>query len=278
LSPARALALEPALNPGIRAAVQVPDATMDAWRLPLHFFATAHANGARIRPFSQVETLTLNGRRVSGAVVNDLRSGESVRIGADLVVNAAGPWAAKIAAMADIDIPVRPGPGVMVSVYGRMTNMVINRLHRAGEGDICVPQRNLTIVGTTAWLADDPDTVQLPGDHVGRLKMMGARLLPAVAESPVHAAWWASRPLLDNPEEHDPMRMSRGFICIDHKKTAGLEGFISMVGGKATTLRAMAQEAADRICEKTGRPIDCTTATSPLHPYRRLLQTLDDRS
>ena len=37
LSAAQALMLEPALHPEIKGAVQVPDASMDTWRLPLHF-------------------------------------------------------------------------------------------------------------------------------------------------------------------------------------------------------------------------------------------------
>ena len=44
----QALSVEPALNPDLKLAVRVPDATMDAWRLPMHFYATAAANGARL--------------------------------------------------------------------------------------------------------------------------------------------------------------------------------------------------------------------------------------
>jgi glycerol-3-phosphate dehydrogenase len=51
-----------------------------------------------------------------------------------------------------------------------------------------------------------------------------------------------------------------------------MDGLISVVGGKATTLRAMAREAADMICAKTGRAIACRTAETPLLPYRRFLQ------
>ena len=174
--------------------------------------------------------------------------------------------------MAGVDIPVRPGPGVMVSVSGRLTNMVINRLQPAGEGDILVPQRNLTVIGTTAWLTDDPDRVFPPSDHVQRLLDMGARLIPGTHQAPVHAAWCASRPLFQTGGEQDPMRISRGFSCIDHKDRDGLEGFISVVGGKATTLRAMAKEAADLICAKTGRNIACRTAQTPLPSYRKFLQ------
>lgn len=272
LSARQALSLEPALHPDIRGAVQVPDAAMDAFRLPLHFFAAARANGARILPFHQVESLVVNGGRVTAARVRDLRSPSARIFAADLVVNAAGPWAGQIAALADLKVPVLPGPGVMLSVSGRLTNMVINRLQPAGEGDILVPQRNLTVIGTTVWLAKDPDRVSLPAEHLQRLIKLGARLVPAVAKAPQHAAWCASRPLFQTDGENDPLRISRGFGCIDHKQSDGLDGFISLVGGKATTLRAMAQKAADLICTKAGRVVECKTAQLPLPSYREFLQ------
>lgn len=272
LSAAQALKLEPALHPDVKGAVQVPDATMDAWRLPLHFFAAAHAGGARILPFHRVEALAMNGRQIAGAKVRDIRSGRMKDFPADLVVNATGPWAGKTASLAAVDVPLRPGPGVMFSVGERLTNMVINRLQPAGEGDILVPQRNLTVIGTTAWLADDPDRVRLPREHIRRLRTLASLLVPAVAQAPLHAAWCASRPLFQSDGESDPLRISRGFACIDHLQRDGLESFVSVIGGKATTLRAMAQEAADMICAKTGRAIACRTAQTPLPSYREFLQ------
>lgn len=276
LTAAQALALEPALFPDLKSAVQVPDATMDAWRLPLHFFATSKANGAAIQPFHRVENLLRHNGQITGAGLTDLRTGETRTCHADLVINAAGPWAGQVAALADLNVPVRPGPGVMVSVPGRLCHMVINRLQPAGEGDIIVPQRNLTVVGTTAWLADDPDRVQLPPDHADKLIGMGSRMMPVLATSKVHAVWSASRPLLIHDGDQDPMRISRGFTCIDHLERDGVEGMISLVGGKATTIRAMAEEAVDLICRKTGRDIACTTAATPLLPYRHMMQTKKD--
>ncbi len=272
LSVAQALALEPELTPGIKGAVQVPDATMDAWRLPLHFFATARANGAAILPFTPVRKIMHNKGAVRAVRVSDLRQGRSRTLAADLVVNAAGPWAGKVAALAGVEVPMRPGPGVMVSMGGRKTHMVINRLHPAGQGDILVPQRNQTIIGSTAWLADDPDDVQVPQGQADALVAMGARLMPGLAQAPVVSVWAASRPLLRNDRADDPMRISRGFACIDHGIRDSLEGLISVVGGKATTLRAMAQETADLICRKTGRAVTCVTASTPLLPYRRIMQ------
>ena len=122
-----------------------------------HFFAAARAGGARILPFHQVQALILNGRQVTGARVRDFRSRRAKTLSADLVINAAGPWAGQVAELAGVKAPVRPGPGVMFSVSGRLTNMVINRLQPAGQGDILVPQRNLTVIGTVELRLFPPD-------------------------------------------------------------------------------------------------------------------------
>src|SRR5450631_1379993 len=66
LSPGQALAMEPNLNPALRAAVRVPDGSMDAMRLAMRFFATARHNGADIRPYTEVSDLLMSGSTVGG--------------------------------------------------------------------------------------------------------------------------------------------------------------------------------------------------------------------
>ncbi len=272
LSAVDARAMEPELSPAIKAAVQVPDATMDAWRLAMHFFASARANGADVRPFSEVVGLLAHNGAIAGVQVRDHRYHRTYVEKADVVINAAGPWAGKIAALLNIHLPMKPSPGVMVSMQPRLTGMVINRLHPAGEGDIIVPQRNQSILGTSAWIADDPDGVMLPADHVRQMIDLCSQLLPQLAHLPVVAAWSASRPLLVSDAETDPTRISRASEVIDHAKADEMEGLLSVVGGKATTMRAMAKKVADRVCAKAGRQIPCTTEHTVLHQYRRFFQ------
>jgi glycerol-3-phosphate dehydrogenase len=62
--------------------------------------------------------------------------------------------------------------------------------------------------------------------------------------------------------------ISRTFDCYDHKQRDNIEGLVSIVGGKATTMRAMAEKAADLICRKTGRDIPCQTRETKLLHYR----------
>ncbi|HET6815507.1 MAG TPA: FAD-dependent oxidoreductase, partial [Actinomycetota bacterium] len=269
LTPAEALALEPGLNPALKAAVWVPDATMDAMRLPLRFFVTAQRNGAHLRPFTEVTGLLTADRAVTGVTLRDKLTGDETELAADLVVNATGPWCERLAAMAGAAVSVQPSPGVLLALQGRLCNLVVNRLHAAGDGDIVVPQRSLSIVGTSAWTVEDPDDLQVPDEHVQAMYREGAKLVPAVATAAERAAWSAARPLIGTAGggSGGGRELSRTFKCFDHAATDGVEGFVTITGGKATTLRAMAEATADLVCRKLGVQAPCRTRDTVLAPH-----------
>ena len=265
----QALRMEPNVNPTIKMAVQVPDGTIDAWRLPLHFFATAKANGAEIKTFTEVTEVLSRGNQVSGVRVKDLATEREYEIAADMVISATGAWAEKTAKLAGIHIPVTPGPGTMVAVKKRLNNMVISHLHPAGDGDIVVPQRGLSIIGSTQWQTDDPDTVEVPKADINYLMKRATELMPVFGETPVHAAWSASRPLAGaSSNVEDGRKLSRDFIAIDHGKSDNLTGMISIIGGKATVLRAMGEKTVDLVCSLFGVDEPCRTAETPLLSHR----------
>jgi glycerol-3-phosphate dehydrogenase len=263
-----ALRLEPNLSPDLIMAARIPDATMDAMRMPLRFFATAKQNGAVIKTYTEVLDFVKQGNTVTGIRVTDHTNGKQYEIGADIVINAAGAWSGKIADMVGVEVPIRPSPGVMLALKGRLTNMVINRMTPSGDGDIIVPQRGLSVVGTTSWVAEDPDNLGLPEDHVQKMYDEGSKMVPLVNQAPFRAAWSAARPLI-GPRKADAdtgRELSRTFKCFDHIDE-GVEGFVTITGGKATTLRGMAEATADVVCQKLGIEEPCRTREVVLLPH-----------
>lgn len=267
LTTAQALAMEPNLSPDVKAAVRVPDATMDAMRMPLRFFATARAGGAQLHNYVEVLGLLSHGGLISGAHVRDHVTGREHEIRADIVINATGPWSEQVARMAGVDVPIRPSPGVMLALRGRLCNMVVNRLHRSGDGDIVVPQRGLSVVGTSSWLVEDPDDLGVPEDHVQRMYEEGAKLIPAVRYAQERTSWSAARPLIGSKDADSGRNLSRTFKTIDHAVDDGLEGFVTITGGKGTTLRGMAELCADVVTRKLGMDVPCRTRDTVLLPH-----------
>jgi glycerol-3-phosphate dehydrogenase len=271
-----ALRAEPRLNSATKGAVRVPDGTMDAMRMPLRFFATAKHHGAQLYNFMEVVGLLVHAGAVTGAAVRDHVTGTEGEISADVVVNATGPWSEKIARMAGVDVPIVPSPGVMLAVRGRLCNMVLNRMHGSGDGDIIVPQRALSVVGTSSWTVEDPDDLDVPEDHVRRMWEEGAKLIPAVSHAEFRAAWSAARPLIGSRAGDSGRELSRTFKTIDHADD-GMEGFVTITGGKATTLRGMAELCGNVICAKLGIDRPSRTRTFVTLPHTAFYTDRDRR-
>jgi glycerol-3-phosphate dehydrogenase len=262
----RALEMEPFLNSKILAAVQIPDGVFEPFRLCLAFLATAHQNGAVTRPYTEVTELLCAGRNVTGVKVVDHRTGKTETLGADLVVNATGPWAEKIARMAGMDVPVSPTAGVMVTINKRLNNMVINRLNKPSDGDIVVPQRTTAIIGTTSWTVPDADQIVIPKDHIDKMIHKGQELIPAIQHTVTRGVGAVARPLIRRAGG-DEREVSRTFECFDHQHD-GVNGLVTISGGKTTTARAMAEKVADIVCAKLGVRAECRTRDTLLASYR----------
>jgi glycerol-3-phosphate dehydrogenase len=268
LSAAEARGIEPALSARVLAAIEVPDGVFDPLHLCLAFLATAVANGATSLPYSEVEELIVRGSSVEGAVVRDRRTGQRRRVEADVVVNATGPWAGGLAALAGVDVPVVPTAGVMVAVAGRSVDRVVNRLDKPSDGDIVLPQRQTVVIGTSSWPVDDPDSITIPDQHVALMFERGGELVPAIRGRPPRGVFAAARPLVGRPGDASAGReLSRTFECFDHAAD-GVEGFVTISGGKTTTARAMAQATSDIVCAKLGVREPCRTHEVPLRSFR----------
>jgi len=267
LTPEQALRLEPNINPKLLTAFLIPDGTFDPLRLALSFAATAKKNGAKFRIFTEATSLILDGKGgVIGVNILDRASNKPYELRADIVVNATGAWAGEIAEMAGASVPVKPTPGVMVAYDQRFVQRAINRLNTPGDGDIVLPQRRMVVVGTTSFEIDDLDYVPVLEDHVKLMLERGAELIPGIRNARVRGKYMATRPLISSGSGRSA---ARTFKCYDHKETHNIDGLVTITGGKATTLRAMAEGTADMVCKKLGLNAPCTTKDVLLLSYRQ---------
>ena len=266
---------EPYLARDIERALAVPDAAIDPFRLCVANAASAERHGARIETHAEVSDLLVEDGRVTGAVVEHGdeaakygtgRPGRTERIHADHVVNATGAWAGQIAEKAGVDVAVRPSKGVMTVMNVRQVDTVVNRCRPKGDADIVVPHETTCILGTTDEEVDDPDDYPEEGWEVDLVIDELSKLVPVLADARTIRSFWGVRPLYEPPGEGtaDSTDVTRDFAVIDHADRDGLANFTSVVGGKLTTYRLMAERVADRVCERFGVDADCETDTTPL--------------
>lgn len=259
-----ALRLEPNLSPAIRRVFRVPDACVDGFRLVLHNAMSAQRYGGRMLTYHKAVAIHQQNGKVCGVTAHNTLTNEDVEIACSCVVNAAGSWSGRIAALAGLDVAVSPDRGTLVVFNHRFTSRVVNRLHPGSDGDIFVPHGSITILGTTSTTTDRPDDTIPTTAEVQRLLAIGEPLFPDVRNYRILRAFAGTRPLY-TPGNASGRKASRGFHVVDHG-SEGLEGMVSIFGGKLTTYRLMAERAADTVCKKLSVTAPCRTAEEALIP------------
>ncbi|MDY4416472.1 FAD-dependent oxidoreductase, partial [Selenomonas sp.] len=168
-----AFRLEPRLSKHVVSAYLVPDAAIDGFRMSWQNVDSAKRYGGRLKTYTEVIGILKDGDEVHGIKVRDAFSGEEYEIGCDILINAGGGWAGKIAEMAGLEVGVQPDKGTLLAFNQRIANHVVNRLHKSSDGDIFVPHGSITILGTTSMSIPDAEDTSTSREEVEKLLSIG---------------------------------------------------------------------------------------------------------
>jgi len=264
ISSSRALELVPSLNPEIEEAIRVPDCSIDPFRLCMLNMKTSELKGGLSFTRHRVIDILKSHGRCTGFKAIDTGIGEVKEIYGNIIVNATGAWADRIAQLAGGEVPLTLSKGSLVITNHRLTNMVINRLRPASDGDIIVPNEAVCLAGTTSLAVEDPDKIAILPVEVDTIIGEAGRMIPHFNHTRIIRAFSGVRPLLKS-QKLDSRESSRGFQIIDHQN-----GMYSIVGGKLTTFRLMAEKMVDAIMNAFSLKKECETAQKPLDGQEEL--------
>ena len=266
LDPDYARRLEPAANPALIGAVRVPDGAVDPFRLTSSNIIDAKAHGAEIRTYTEVTELLRDGTRIVGVKAYDHHAKSELTFYAQVVVNAGGIWGHGIAAKVGITVNMLPAKGALLIFGHRVNKMVLNRCRKPADADILVPGDTISLIGTTSSKVpfDQIDNMIITPEEVDILLREGEKLSPILAHTRILRAYAGVRPLVASDDDPSGRTVSRGIVLLDHAKRDGMEGFITITGGKLMTYRLMAEWATDLVCKKLGVNAVCRTAELPL--------------
>jgi glycerol-3-phosphate dehydrogenase len=260
---AEALRREPRLNPRITRAIVVPDGTVDAWKTVWTCARSAAEYGARILPYHEVVAVTKDGDQVTGILARG-PDGEQVQIRAQITVNAGGAWGGRIAAMAGCRVQISPGKGIMVATNHRLVQSVVNRCDMPSDGDILVPIRTVSVIGTTDITVEDADDWEITRAEIDQMLQSGENLVPGFAAARMLRVWGGVRPLFQDDAPAETRDVTRAHAVLDHRQRDGVAAFLTITGGKFCTFRLMAQDTVDAVCTVLGTTRASRTADEPL--------------
>lgn len=266
IDPKEARHIEPAVNPELIGAVRIPDASIDPFRLTAANILDARNHGADILTYHEVTNLIVKQDKVVGVTLRNNLTGDVYDIHSSLTINAAGIWGHLVAKRAGITVNMFPAKGTLLIFGHRVNNMVINRCRKPANADILVPDDTVCVIGTTSDRVpfDTIDNLKVTNAEVDLLIREGEKLAPSLATTRVLRAYAGVRPLVAADNDPSGRNISRGIVCLDHASRDGMEGFITITGGKMMTYRLMAEEATNLACKKLNINKPCQTATVPL--------------
>ena len=283
LSRDEALRREPGLrSDGLRGAAAYYDAQAAyPERLALENALDARRLGAVVLPYMRVTAVERAHDRVVGVTLHDELHGSEYRARGALVVNASGPWVDEVLGEAvphdqrliggtkGSHLVVEPFPGApREAVYAEAVG--------DGRPYFVVPWNGLYLIGTTDTRYDgDLDDVVATDEEIAYLIEETNRLIPGATLSAEQVLYTYAgvRPLPApgvGTKERDEGAITRSHVIHDHAgrdvpEGERIEGLLSIVGGKITTYRRLAQETVDVAVKKVGRKVDkCRTHQLPL--------------
>jgi glycerol-3-phosphate dehydrogenase len=256
----QALRVEPALDAAdLQGAWQFYDGQVSlVERLVIENALDAASEGGVIANYARLVEFTRDGSgAVTGARVEDVRSGREVLVRATLTVNATGPW---------LDLTtsaLRPGrrpllrltKGVHLVTPASTRNAHVLFAQRDGRLFFVIPWLGYSLVGTTDTdYHGDPTDVAATEEDVDYLVEEAKRVFPSGRFDEIYYTWAGVRALV-RIEHVREGKVSRKHALHDHARRDGVPGIVSVVGGKITGYRAIAEEVGDLVARRFGRRV-----------------------
>ena len=263
LTPEDSLKIEPALNPDLIASIYFEEYFISPFALCMLQALDAKQHGADIKTYCEVIDILTKKGSITGVQYFNRITGKMESVKTKVIINAAGPWAHKIAALAGAKLELRLNKGAHVILDRRVVNVGVIAKAIEGRMIYLFPHENTVLLGTTAldtW--EDPDTLVASQDEIEYLLKSMEWVIPSIRDARIIRTMEGVRPLIPTwkiPEGE----VTRGYSVIDHEPE-GVSGLISFAGGKLVMCRHMAEVATDLVCKNLGIEAECKTHAEPL--------------
>jgi glycerol-3-phosphate dehydrogenase len=269
LTAAETLKAEPHLDAeGLQGAARYFDGQVEfPERLCLENALDAASQGALLRNHTELVSYVVNQGRVVGAELRDGLTGETATVYADCVLNATGAWLDRSLAPIRRGRPplLRTTKGVHLVTPSLGSNAVVLFARADRRLFFVVPWFGLSLIGTTDTdEANPPDRVRAEPEDIDYLVGETRRAFPNSADVRPLYAMAGVRALVRKEGVHES-EVSRQHAIRVQTQEGGPAGLVSVVGGKITGYRAIAEDAINHIRSLISAPTGrCITASRPL--------------
>jgi glycerol-3-phosphate dehydrogenase len=241
------------------------DAQTNDTRLTIAILRAAAQQGATIANYAEVTGFERSDSKLTGATIRDTLSGRTLTIRARHIINAAGVFAGRVAALTgdESQVAIAPSKGVHLVVDAARVGLTDTAvvLPETDDGRILfvIPWGDRALIGTTDTGEGDLDHPEASSEDIEYLLRHTNRYLDvSLTERDLISVYAGYRPLVQS-RARPSANLSRTHVVIEEEN-----GMVTIVGGKLTTYRRMAQDTLDTIARRDERPITHPTLSMPL--------------
>ena len=266
LSRKNVLKLAPALvTKGLKDGYVYYDGQTNDARLTMALIRTAAQYGATITNYTEVTSFIIEQGKICGAHIHDTLGDQELTVRARHIVNATGIFSEQVEALTGTEPQVRIEPSKGVHLVLSREDLELGDyaivLPETEDKRILfiVPWGSRAIFGTTDTGSGDLDhPTATPEDIAYLLKYLNRYLSVRLTEADIISTYAGYRPLVSSrTSKHSTAKLSRTHAVLESSS-----GLVTIVGGKLTTYRRMAQDTVDVLNHRDG--------TRPLHPTQSL--------
>ncbi len=229
-------------------------------RLTLAFIKSATEYGACVSNYTPVEGFIYGeGKRITGVQVRDLFTDKTRDVHAGLIVNCGGTWADKILGMAagsdQLTHRVKRSEGIHI-ITKKIAGQHVVSIQKADGGHMMImPWRDHSLIGTTdKEFLGDPDEYRVSMESIDEIiRNVNTNYGRKISREDIVHAYGGLRPLVDD-QTKGSYETSRKYEVYDNA-VDGIEGMITVEGGKYTTSRSLAREVLKLISVKLDRTL-----------------------
>jgi glycerol-3-phosphate dehydrogenase len=229
-------------------------------RLTLAFIKSAAEYGAEVSNYASVEAVKFDAEsKITGIEVIDIFSGEKKDFYTNLIINCGGPWTDNILNhAAKRNLPaykVKRSEGIHIITKKIAGDHVVSLQTKDGRHMMIMPWRGHSLIGTTdKEYSGNPDDYKVSKESLYEVvKSVNENFGKKISRSDIKYAYGGLRSLVDDKTKNS-YRASRKYKVYDNA-IDGIEGMITVEGGKFTTSRNLAIEVLKLVSKKLKKPL-----------------------
>ena len=254
----------------LRGGVIYHDGQFDDARMAVSMAQTAENHGATLLNYVGVTGLEKQNDLITGLTATDTLTNTDYQLKARVVINATGVFSDQILQLDQPESPamIRPSQGVHLVLEKKfLKGPHAIMIPQTSDGRVlfAVPWHQHVVVGTTDTPIDtttaEPIPLEEEIDFI--LANAAAYMTQKPKRSDVKSVFAGLRPLAAQGDKNETKEVSR-----HHKVMVSTAGLVSVIGGKWTTYRKMAEDTIDTAIPVGGLPErKCNTERMPIHGY-----------